>query len=92
MKKSESDEQKLSKPKDNAADRLCRIARLEAAWGRYEGRERENGLPEVHIVLSGDTAGDKTPVLHTWESQCWCEPYIEFATAHVVIYRHRRIN
>ncbi len=88
MKKSESDEQKPSEPSENVADRLSRMARLNGAWGHYEGTELTAGAsPEVHVFVSGDKCQK-----HTWETTCWCEPYVEFATVHVTVYRHRRMN
>jgi hypothetical protein len=89
LKKLESDVLKHSAPYENTGDILTRQARLNGAWGHYDDEsERMEGVPpEVHVFVSGE----KSPT-HTWETECWCIPTVEFATEFVTVYRHRRMN
>ena len=70
----------------NVLDKLCVKARFMGAMDELDPSDCPDGLPEVHVAVSGE----QRP--HDQHEDCWCEPTVEYRTEHCRVYRHRRIN
>lgn len=73
----------------NTADRLSREARLKGMLGHFDPRDGcgDDGVPEVHV-----TVDHGCPCEHDPHQTCWCDPYLEFKTPFVAVWRHRRMQ
>jgi hypothetical protein len=74
---------------EETGDATCHRARIKGMLGLYRELSDPKDYKQVASCCVHEEAL-KRP--HVNDSNCWCEPFVEFDTDFVTVWRHRRMQ